>query len=908
MSKPILFVIALAAGVGVFFLMGGMELLDGGGSSTDGDGAGTTDLLDGSAGGTAGDEAAEAKAKGPTLFGRARSQRVGKGGAYGRVMDFRSGKPVAGALVVLSGTGYGEEKVSTQVRTGEDGLFDFQGVAAGDAHSIHVSGPERHERRLSPVAIDADAARDIGTIWLGKRGTLRGKVVTLEGKPVADAEVQVHGGGVSMMELLRDFTKLFEQLDKDAKPLVAGPTDAAGAFEFEKVAPGPVTLVVRATGFKQAMQAEVMTSDGLAGGELVIRLSPAPAIVGYVVDEHDRPIADARVASLDKNDIPSVLYGRQFEITDDTGRFVINAPPTRGSFAVIVAAQGYPTLLSEIDGSAEEIRLVMHGGTEVLMRLLENGTRRPIEDAHLTAMFSKGESFSGDNMSYATSVTDHRGEATIVARPGKLQMLFFKHPEKGSAMFSPMLGGMGQASVLSGPKDTTIAKKRATFEFLLAEGVTVFGVVADADGKPIPGARCQIVGAMGVGGSATADEDGVYRIPGQSPPVRMVLAAAPGYVQKVDPRAAVGGTPSQPGEDIERNVTMQRESTIAGRVLDPNGKPLPGVRVKLEAGGGMAMLQMMTGTNREAITSADGRYILSGASPGKDARVLGRLAGFLDSQTEAFEVAAGAANQAPDLEMRLGSQLVIKIERPEGGALRGARVEVDIESGDEVDWDPMEAFRSLADLVTDGDGKVTVRDLPDGKVTITASKEGFAANRQVQEVLRKSPPAPVSLRLREGFTMKGRVVDEDGEPVKDAEVTLNPVVFRTTAPEGTPWAPTASTQTDAQGRFSIPDMPDIEMKYQLSGKGLKGSSGSVMGSRGHVELIATRMDRTAEKRIEEIDAKLEKFGELYGAAKSEAERKALIEELTKLQAEKEALQKGEAAPQPSEIPPPGDDR
>ncbi|MDF1702404.1 MAG: hypothetical protein P1V36_14740, partial [Planctomycetota bacterium] len=94
-NKAVLGLIVLAAIVGLFFLSGGTDLLSGGGAGPDG-GAARDDggLLGAEGADPDGKTAGEAAERGPTLFGRARADRKGQGELAGRVMDFKSGKPV----------------------------------------------------------------------------------------------------------------------------------------------------------------------------------------------------------------------------------------------------------------------------------------------------------------------------------------------------------------------------------------------------------------------------------------------------------------------------------------------------------------------------------------------------------------------------------------------------------------------------------------------------------------------------------------------------------------------------------------------------------------------------------------------------------------------------------------------
>ena len=884
-NRAILGVVIVAAVAGLFFLAGGADLFapshpDAGEGGAEGTGAGL--LGDGQ-----GDSPDGTTSKGPSLgtvpFGRSRAQRAGRGALQGRIMDFASGAPIAKASVTLAGRGYADESVAVLTSSDDEGYFRIVGVPAGDAYVLHVDDAGQRQLAVRSQSVDAGGLTDLGTIWLGASGLLRGVVLDPAGTPVAAADVQVHPGGGSMMEMFQDLAKMLEQLDKDAQPLARGASDAQGRFEIRNLQPGPLTLVVRAAGHQQAVEKIVMTSDGAAGGDVRVLVQPADPIQGVVVDERGRGIAAARVACLEKNQMEGVFYGRQFTETDDQGRFQVASPPTRGAFAVIVTAKGYPTLLTEAKvGDAQ--RFVLIGGTEVVLRVLEVGTSRPVDGAQLTAMFTDEVGRLNNNVNMVSALTDAQGEARVMARPGSLGMLYLTHPERGTAVFTS-LGMMGGAGTLQGPEDVTIKRTTTTLTFRLGQGMDVSGTVSDADGKPVEGARCVALGGMGLGGQAITDVAGHYRIPGQSPPITMILVTKPGYVQRRPEMGMLAAEYDPAG--LTHDVTLDRAASIVGRVVDPTGRPLAGVRVKPAAEGGLAVLQMLGGS-RDSITNIDGRYVLGGAAPGQSTRVMARHPGFLDSRTDPFDTQAGGATQAPDLVLVRGSSIEVRVESDDGAATARARVEVDASS--EVAWDPMSGFREFADVVTRADGTVRVEDVPDGKVTLTASKKGHAPTRTQLTVDRKAKDGAhaVTLRLRRAVVLRGRVLDGDDRPVKGASVET--AVSRDGGDgEGEAWIPYRTTETDAEGRFEIPDLPDVPMTVRVAAEGHRGAEVPTVPSRGDVDVRLQAIDPEVVAQLAAVDAELQKIYAAFAQVKDDAERTALIQRMQALQEQKKRL-------------------
>ena len=890
-NKATLGLIVLAAIVGLFFLMGGTDLLSGGGAGPDG-GAARDDggLLGAEGADPDGKTAGEAAERGPTLFGRARADRKGQGELAGRVMDFKSGKPVGDARITIAGLGYGGERVTQQVRVDPSGYFQLQDVAAGDGFVLKVSDGQGRERTLPSQSVDHGGHTDVGTIWLGKRGTLTGRVVDDQGQAVAAADVQVHPGGSSMLEMLTNMSKLLEQLDKDAEPLARAESDAQGAFTVPDLAPGPLTLVVRAAGHRQVTLSIVMAQEGAAGGAVRVRMPSAEAVTGIVVDQDGRPVAGARVACLVQQNMQSVFYGRQFSETGADGRFVIASPPTNGELAVIVTASGYPTLFTKTSRAGEQ-RFTLIRGTEVTVRVVFQGSGQPVEGAQLMAMFSGTDGFeSKDGMTFASGATDGRGRTTFVARPGTLQMLYLMHPEHGTTVYSPMLQGMGGMaaanSMLKGPKEVKVATKPVTFEFELGIGITIHGRVLDESGAPIAGARCAAMGAMGMGGTTRSDADGKYELKNQGPPVRFVLVSKPGYVQQQGKMTEMMA--SMKTEDAELDVVMARAASVAGRVLLDDGRPAVGARVKAHSGEGMAMLSAMTGGGSETITNRDGRYVLDGVHPGKKVHVAARHAGFLDAKTAAFEVAAAGATQAPELKLRRGVVLTVQVLRPDGRPASGADVEVDLDQEERVAWDLMGGFGNFAELRTPAGGTVEVADVPEGKATITVRHDDHAPGRAkaVIPARKEGKTVEVVVRLRAGVEVPGRVVDQDGAPVVGARVMIQRVEPEDLAA----WVPMALETTDAQGGFLFKGVPGVSITLQVQAEGYREIEETITPGLGEVILRVAPRSAQAAERLAEIEKELQSIYVALGSAKDDDARQVAMQRLRALNREKAELE------------------
>ena len=153
--------------------------------------------------------------------------------------------------------------------------------------------------------------------------------------------------------------------------------------------------------------------------------------------------------------------------------------------------------------------------------------------------------------------------------------------------------------------------------------------------------------------------------------------------------------------------------------------------------------------------------------------------------------------------LRSGVSLACTVTDVAGVPLEGARVEVfrrSAESGDRRFFrrgedKPLEDL--LASAATDGEGRALVTPLPVGSVRLWVSLPGYASARLDAEVGEMDGGVgPVV--LEPGVTVHGRVVDEHGSGVAEAQV------FST--PAGSPMPVHLAAQSDEEGFFTLADL------------------------------------------------------------------------------------------------------
>jgi hypothetical protein len=233
-------------------------------------------------------------------------------------------------------------------------------------------------------------------------------------------------------------------------------------------------------------------------------------------------------------------------------------------------------------------------------------------------------------------------------------------------------------------------------------------------------------------------------------------------------------------EDVVIERLMQpAEGELAGRVRGGNDRPIAGVRVTLTPVDGLTATQVVW-------TDERGLFEFSQLAPGT---------GLIEldhpdyAPTEQRVKVARVAGAAPvELALVAGWSLALSVRaRGSGDPIVGARVEVD-----ERLWS------------TDDAGEAEVRRLAGERVRVVVRAGGWVGQSEVIE-RPEGGAATLVFELDEAAGMEGEVTDERGEPVGGAQVLVR-------SADGS--ALLAETRTTADGRWSVPDLPEGDVRVE----------------------------------------------------------------------------------------------
>jgi protocatechuate 3,4-dioxygenase beta subunit len=344
--------------------------------------------------------------------------------------------------------------------------------------------------------------------------------------------------------------------------------------------------------------------------------SPAH-LTGHVIDSDSTPIANATVmvytaapkkgpATQNPTDYPDCSKSAA---TDAQGAFSITGvDPALNYELLILADNTRPLLLRKVDPARGDIRALLQplpkdtDADHLIHGHIVDSDGKPIVGARIEPF---GEKNSSERYwsSSVRDVEDHtftnaKGEFTLVCKKSGIQV-DLKLTARNAA---PILAAL----VSQGEQPT---------EFTLTPGANVTGRLVK-DGAPVPGVTmrlCQVnrgieswVGEF----SAVTDNDGKFAFNHVKPSESYNLYAT---VKSLGDKGAVPLKPFNVTGDSTTtdagDITLAPGVTVAGLLVDPDGKPVPNTKVSLSRSDAM--------DNVDANTDANGKFQFKSIPPGE---------------------------------------------------------------------------------------------------------------------------------------------------------------------------------------------------------------------------------------------------------------------------------------------------
>jgi RNA polymerase sigma factor (sigma-70 family) len=585
----------------------------------------------------------------------------------GRVLD-PDGKPFKGAKVYLNAQG--QEKPPVRATTGDDGRFEFRvrrpelaGPYGGAAQAVATGDGCGADWAEVPTAGTGEL-----TLRLVKDDVpIRGRILTLEGKPVAGARVRVQrvraypGGDLTpLFQAIRESKLPGEyptprgwqfRLPNQPKEVVC---DAAGRFRLSGVGrEREVELAVEGPGIQHSFFTvytrvmEPISSPYLApsvkhyGATFDHQALPGRTLTGVVWEKGTRkPLAGVTVSGHGTLSIVRTDAKGHYELpgcAKDKQYTLLAFPETGGSYfsasVVVPDAAGLGPLTADL----ELVRGIPFRG-----KVIDKETRKPVRGRVSYHPFHGNGNAVGMGLGYPASesaiATDGSFACVVLPGPGFVGVRvftgdwdrylracvspreLFKMFKVGTEENSPLgtrdllfsQGGVGsplaqsdfQAIVLvNADKD----EKAIEREMILERAPKLKGSVVGPDGKPVAGARVRGLNERSDWETLVGADFTMFGPHPLRPRTLIVKHAAKELVGTLE----VKGT-----EKGALQVRLRPWAAITGRLVDEGGKPLAGILVHSFRSSGGDKDSVPVYVPVSVPTDKDGKFRIRGQIPG----------------------------------------------------------------------------------------------------------------------------------------------------------------------------------------------------------------------------------------------------------------------------------------------------
>ena len=508
------------------------------------------------------------------------------GTIVGNVTD-SSGNPLSGAVV-----SYGSGQASTDT----NGNYALTDVPAGPVQlTASMTG---HTSQTETVTVTAGQTTTAPTFALPAvpTGSITGAVTDANNDPLAGATVAYSGGSAT--------------------------TDSTGAYTFNNVPEGSVTLTASLSGYQSASETVPVTAgQTTTAPTFVLQAAPVGTIQGHVTNASGAALAGATVA-----------YGGGSTTTDSSGNYSLTQVPA-GTVQVSASLTGYQTATQNVTVTAGQTTTVNFTLTAAAAGTVSGKATN----------ISSGGVIVGATVSYSggSTTTNSSGVYSFSSVPG------------GTQTFTASANGYLSRS-------STITVNGATaLDFQLSTAGQIAGQVTANSGTAVVGATVTITGgAIATTLTVTTNSTGNY-LSGWVPiGPYTVTASATGLT------TTSATTPVKTGVTSTLNITMGSGGggvgSVSGTVTNiSNGAALSGATVSYSGG--------------STTTNTSGGYTFSPVTAGTY-NFTASKSGYL-ARSASVGVTAGATTTS-DLQLATAGKIAGTVKNGSGAAITGATVTV----------------------------------------------------------------------------------------------------------------------------------------------------------------------------------------------------------------------------------------
>ena len=640
----------------------------------------------------------------------------------------------------FGGTDVDHDKITPQ----GDGKFLVRALDAG-TFDLTLAPPDYADITKEGLKLRSGETLDLGTLRVRESKSISGRITDSQGQPV--------GGAVISTFWLDGATPHVREVRSSAE----------GRYRLAGLSDVPVrSLSARADGFATATKDGatpgdtaadfVLQRNGSVVGRVQLSAGGVPAafrVQAYPEAKEGQERAGFRIMISNRPDEDKVF-------TDPSGSFRLDGVEP-GTVTITVLSDGKAParktgLVVTSDGVTDAGTLTLTDGRTLHGRVVAAKDEAPIPGATITLSQPQGFMMAmGRDNAAAAAITGVDGRFEIAGLEAKTYTV-----DAGQIDYSPNSGRVEIPA--EGEVDELTIK--------LSRGGIITGAVRDAQKQPIPSAQVILTSpARGTGPqTVSTGPDGHYTFDKIPPGEYIVMRAPTGG----GPMMIFGGMKQvavREGETTVFDIDEAAKISLTGRVTK-SGQPVANAMLFFGVDDGTEQM----GEMKSSRTDGDGRYQVGLDHAG--AYTVAITAG-----GRMFVAGRGAKITVPDspapvVDIPLkGAEVSGHIMNAEGKPVSGAMVSVRPKDGSAPAGD---GHGGMADM-TDPDGSYLVDGLEPGEYSVTVAAAGYRnADGPAVKIEGDSDTRVVDVRLEKGRTVRGHVLDANGNGIAGAMVMAAP--------------------------------------------------------------------------------------------------------------------------------------
>lgn len=648
------------------------------------------------------------------------------------------GDPVAGAPILVSSLGW----VATLTGEGGQALL-FAGEDKPLPLTLRLPAGEIERSVLSPVE---QAPADAGEITVTKEWRLESPVVLAGGVIASDTREPVSGALVWSR--------------RDPGSFVTSGPD--GGYSLKQSLKERWFLAAGAPGYARSTIEVARDAGRLRVPTLV--LPRAGELAGQVVDPEGEAIAGAVIRVTGE---PGAMA------FSDAGGWFRSAGLTMGKrYEVAIGATGYaPDYRRVIIEPDRDLEIVLQPGRSVIGRLV-TPDREPVAAGRVYLVPIDADprlkSFSAQTERMPKAESDAEGRFRLEDLPPGGFALVARRDDLTDKIVRDV-----------DLSDTDVPRDLGDLE--LGWGVELHGFVRSRDGEPIPSATLavsthstdrvlfELLSEEARGRTLITGEDGEFTIDGLAEASMVNISVQHEeyigtWLSEIDPKA------EQPIE-----ILLDKGARLTGRVLDESRRPVAGVRVMattvarspLSPHADSGAFQRSDGVSR-----SDGTFEVKRIAPGRVEVSARSSEGLIARERLELDLSAGEQRSGVVLRVSAGATLTGTVTGTEGSPVEGAQVRVMLETSFSTAERRHADSGRMAGAATDADGYYSIRGLnPEASRAIVSVHHPEYAPAETSFELRPGRNRR-DIELESGGHLSGLVLNDGGEPVEGAEVSV----------------------------------------------------------------------------------------------------------------------------------------